>query len=148
MYMCCFLISPFWLFCDPMDYSPPGFSVCGTEWDAFFFSRGSPQSKNQTHVSCIGRQILYYWVHIYMFMYVYMYMYMWHTHIHTNEELILWNWCWRRLSKLPWTARRSNQSILMEPWTVTGKTDAEAPILWPLDAQSWLIGKEPDAGND
>ena len=92
MYMCCFLISPFWLFCDPMDYSPPGFSVCGTEWDAFFFSRGSPQSKNQTHVSCIGRQILYYWVHIYMFMYVYMYMYMWHTHIHTNTYTQMKNW--------------------------------------------------------
>ena len=36
-------------------------------------------------------------------------------------------------------------------WTtrkVTGRTDAEAPILWPLDAKSWLIGKDPDAGKD
>ena len=33
------------------------------------------------------------------------------------EELMLLNyelWCWRRLSRLPWTARRSNQSILKE----------------------------------
>ena len=32
----------------------------------------------------------------------------------------------------------------------TGKTDAEAepPILWPPDAKSWLIGKDPDAGKD
>ena len=30
------------------------------------------------------------------------------------------------------------------------QTDAEAetPVLWPLDAESWLIGKDPDAGKD
>ena len=27
-------------------------------------------------------------------------------------------------------------------------TEAEAPILWPPDAKSWLIGKDPDAGKD
>ena len=31
---------------------------------------------------------------------------------------------------------------------LTGRTDAEAPILWPPDAKSWLIGKDPDAGKD
>ena len=32
-----------------------------------------------------------------------------------------------------------------QPWLFTGRTDAEAeaPILWPLDAKSWLIGKDP-----
>ena len=31
-----------------------------------------------------------------------------------------------------------------------GRTDAEAeaPILWPLDAKSRFIGKDPDAGKD
>ena len=29
-----------------------------------------------------------------------------------------------------------------------GRTDAEAPILWPPDAKSWLIWKDPDAGKD
>ena len=29
-----------------------------------------------------------------------------------------------------------------------GKTDAEAPILWPPDAKSQLIGKDPGAGKD
>jgi len=29
-------------------------------------------------------------------------------------ELVLSNWCWRRLLRVPWTARRSNQSILKE----------------------------------
>ena len=35
-------------------------------------------------------------------------------------------------------------------WTFIGRTDteAEAPILWPPDAKSWLIGKDPDAGKD
>ena len=37
-----------------------------------------------------------------------------------------------------------------QPWLVIGKTDAEAeaPILWPPDAKSQLIGKHPDAGKD
>ena len=32
-----------------------------------------------------------------------------------------------------------------QPWIFTGRTDAKAevPILWPLDAKSWLIGKKP-----
>ena len=33
-----------------------------------------------------------------------------------------------------------------QPWRVTGRTDAEAPILWPPEAKRWLIGKDPDAG--
>ena len=48
-------------------------------------------------------------------------------------------WCWRRLLRVPWTSRRSNQSILkeMNPELI-GRTDveAEAPILWPPDANS------------
>ena len=59
-------------------------------------------------------------------------------------------WCWRRLLRVPWTARRSNQSILKESWVFTGRTDAEAetPILRPPHAKSWLIGKDPVAGRD
>ena len=43
-------------------------------------------------------------------------------------------WCWRRLLRVPWTARRSNQSILKESWVFIGRTDAEAesPILGHL----------------
>ena len=42
-------------------------------------------------------------------------------------------WCWRRLLRVPWTARRSNQSMLKD-WVFFGRTDAKAetPILWPL----------------
>ena len=47
-------------------------------------------------------------------------------------------WCWRRLLRVPWTARRSNQSILKgdQSWVFTGRTDAEALILWSPDAKS------------
>ena len=48
-------------------------------------------------------------------------------------------WCWRRLLRVPWTARRSNQSILKDQsWVFIGRTDfeAETPILWPPDVKS------------
>ena len=37
-----------------------------------------------------------------------------------------------------------------QSWVFIGRTDAEAetPILWPHDAKSWLIAKDPDAGKD
>ena len=40
---------------------------------------------------------------------------------------------------------KGNQS-----WIFIGRTDAEAeaPILWPPDTKSWLIGKDPDSGKD
>ena len=37
-----------------------------------------------------------------------------------------------------------------QSWVLIGKTDAEAEtsMLWPPDAKSWLIGKDPNAGRD
>ena len=35
-----------------------------------------------------------------------------------------------------------------QPWMFTGRTDAEAPILWSPDEKIWLIAKDPDAGKD
>ena len=59
-------------------------------------------------------------------------------------------WGWRRLLRVPWTARISNQSTLKEnqSWIFIGKTEAEAetPILWPPDVKSSFIGKDSDAG--
>ena len=37
---------------------------------------------------------------------------------------------------------KGNQS-----WIFIGRTEAEAPILWPPDAKNWLTGKNPDVGN-
>ena len=47
-------------------------------------------------------------------------------------------WCWRRLLRVPWTARRSNQSVLKEinpEYSLEGLV-AETPILWPPDSKS------------
>ena len=35
-----------------------------------------------------------------------------------------------------------------QPWIFIGRTDAEAPILWPHDVKSQLVGKDPDNGKD
>ena len=52
-------------------------------------------------------------------------------------------WCWRRLLRVPWKARRSNQSILKEispecslERLMLSDVEAETPILWPRDAKS------------
>ena len=50
-------------------------------------------------------------------------------------------WCWRRLLRVPWTARRSNQSTLKEvspEYSLEGRTDAEVetPIHCPPDAKN------------
>ena len=49
--------------------------------------------------------------------------------------------------RVPWIARRLNQSILSE---IIGRTDAEveAPVLWSPDVKSRFIGKDCDAGKD
>ena len=60
--------------------------------------------------------------------------------------------CWRRLLTVPWTARRSNQSILKEispEYSLEGlMLNLKFQYFWPPDANSWLIWKDPDAGKD
>ena len=70
----------------------------------------------------------------------------------TEELMPLNSGAWRRLLRVPLTARRSNQSVLKEinpEYSLIGRTDAEAeaPIFWSPDMNSQLIGKDPDAGN-
>ena len=70
----------------------------------------------------------------------------WMWELDCEESWVLKNyafelWCWRRLLRVPWTARRSNHSILKE-------ISPEYSILWPPDVKNWFIGKEPDAGKD
>ena len=60
-------------------------------------------------------------------------------------------WCWRRLLRVPWTARRSNQLILKDinpEYSQERLAEAEAPVLWPSDVKSQLTGKDLDAGKD
>ena len=69
-----------------------------------------------------------------------------HQRIHAFEL-----WCWRRLLRVPYTVRRSSQSILREispEHSLEGlmlKLN-ETPVLWPPDAKNLLFGKDPDAG--
>ena len=82
-------------------------------------------------------------------------------------------WCWKRLLRVPWSARRSNQSIVKEinpGYSLKGlmlklklqyfgymmwRPDSLERLMLKLklqyfapDAKSWLIGKDPDAGKD
>ena len=69
----------------------------------------------------------------------------------SNEELILLNCAGGDLEspldskEIQPINRKANQ-----PWIFIGRIDAEAEalILWPPDAKSWLTGKDPDAGKD
>ena len=55
-------------------------------------------------------------------------------------------WCWRRLQRIHWTVRISSQSILRE---INHKfAEAETPVFWSSDMNSWLIGKVSDSGKD
>ena len=51
-------------------------------------------------------------------------------------------WCWRRLLRVPWTARRSNQSISPD-YSLEGlMLKLKLPILWPPEVKNCLIGKD------
>ena len=48
-------------------------------------------------------------------------------------------WCWKRLLRVPWTARRSNQSIIKEispEHSLERHAETETPILWPPDVKN------------
>ena len=74
-----------------------------------------------------------------------------------KESWVLKNWClWTVVlektlegpldcKEIQSVHPKGNQS-----WIFIVRTDAEAeaPILWPLDAKNWLIGKDPDSGKD
>ena len=61
-------------------------------------------------------------------------------------------WCWISLLRVPWTARRSNQSVLKEinpEYSLEGLVlKLKLQILWPPDEKSQLVEKDPDAGKD
>ena len=64
-------------------------------------------------------------------------------------------WCWKKKKKTLESPLDSKEIQAVHPkwnqsWIFIGRTDAEAEtlILWPPDAKSWLIWKDPDAGKD
>ena len=90
----------------------------------------------------------------------------------TDKGLYSQNFCFVRDHKVSWALKNwCSQIVVLEktlespldckeikqvnpkgdqPWIFTGKTvaEAEAPVLWPPDAKSWLIGKVPAAGKN
>ena len=73
-----------------------------------------------------------------------------------KEGWVLKNWCFRivleKILESPLDSKEIKQVNPKgnQPWIFIGRTDTEAEtsILWPPDAKSWLIGKDPDAGKD
>ena len=74
-----------------------------------------------------------------------------------EESWVLKNWCFWTVvlgktleSPLDCKEMKPVNPKGNQPWIFIGRTDAEveAPILWPPDAKSWLIWKDPDAGKD
>ena len=152
-------------FCDPMDCSPLDSSDSGIsqarilEWVVISFSRGSSQARDQTCISCIGRQFLYHWASRES-----------QGEVRQSGRNESWPitkaehqkldafelWCWRTLEspldskEIKPNSKRNLDSKRNQPWIFIERTDAEAesPILWPTDAKSWLIRKDPDAGKD
>ena len=81
----------------------------------------------------------------------------WMWELDCEESWALKNWCFWTVvlektleSPLDWTEIQPVNPKENQSWIFIGRTDteAEAPILWPPDAENWLIGKDPDAGKD
>ena len=80
----------------------------------------------------------------------------WMWELDYEESWPLKNWCfWTGVLKTLESPLDYKEIQQVHPkgdqsWVFIGKTDVEAeiPILWPPDAESWLIGKDPDAGKD
>ena len=80
----------------------------------------------------------------------------WMWELDYKESWVAKNWCfWTVVSKTFESPLDSNKIQPVHPkgtqsWIFIGRVEAEAetPILWPPDTKSWLIWKDPDAGND
>ena len=81
----------------------------------------------------------------------------WMWELDYKESWALKNWCFQTVvlekileSPLDCKEIKPVNPKGNQPWICIGRTDAEAeaPILWPTDGKSQLIGKDPDAGKD
>ena len=79
----------------------------------------------------------------------------WMWELDPKEGWVLKNWCfWTVVLEKTLESPSDSKEIKpvdlkgRQPWIFIGRTDAEAPILWPPDSKSQLIGKDPDAGKD
>ena len=72
-----------------------------------------------------------------------------------KKGLVPKNWCFWTVvlektleSPLDWKEIQPVNPKGNQAWIFIGRTDAEAPILWPPDVKTWLLGKDSDAGKD
>ena len=79
----------------------------------------------------------------------------WMWKLDCEESWVLKNWClWTVvLKKTPESPLDCREIQPVHPkgshsWIFIGRTDAEAPIIWPPNVKNWLIWKEPVAGKD
>ena len=81
----------------------------------------------------------------------------WKWELEYKENWALKNWCFwtvvlEKTLESPLDCREIQpvHPEVDESWMFTGRTDAEAetPVLWPPNAKSWLIWKDPDVGQD
>ena len=77
----------------------------------------------------------------------------WMWEVDHKEGSVPKNWCFQivMLEKTLESILDSKEIKLVNPkgnqlWILTGRTEAEASILWSPDVKNWLIGKDPDAG--
>ena len=141
--------------CNPMDCSLPRSSVHGIfqarvlEWVAISFSNDQPRQhiKKQRHY--FANKVL---VKAMVFPVIMYGCESWTLKKAECQKIDAFElWCWRRLLRVPWTASRSNQSIVWKSvldihwkeWCWSWNSNS-----WPPDAKNWLIGKNPDARKD
>ena len=81
----------------------------------------------------------------------------WIWEVDYKESWVAKNWCfWTVVLEKTLERPLDNMEIKPvnpkgnQPLIFIGRTDpeAEAPVLWPPDAKSWLFGEDPDAGKD
>ena len=81
----------------------------------------------------------------------------WMWELDYKESWVSKNWCfWTVVLEKTLESPLDQKQIKLvhhkgdQSWIFIARTDAEAeiPILWPPDAKSWLIWKDPDAGKD
>ena len=79
----------------------------------------------------------------------------WMSELDHKEGWVQENWCfWTVVLEMTLESPLNSKEIKPlnhkrnQHWIFIGRTDAEAPILWPLDVKSQFIGKDFDAGKD
>ena len=147
------------------------------EWVVISFSRGSSQPRNQTQDLCIAGRFFINWAvkenpmtryigyekHRHCFAdkgpssqsYGFSSRHVWMWELGQKESWVPKNWCFltvilEKTLESPLDCKEIKPVTPKgdQPRIVIGRTDAEALILWPSDAKSQLIWKDPDAEKD